>query len=162
MQRHVFVVTWALLILTSARAFCVQTKRLSSVVSSSNGPASRLLASSLYAKKKKKVRSSSAGGGGFGKNSKTKDLTSATTDDYAIFPALEPRILETLVPAPIDWQQETGPLPGEILDRLDQIYGFSNFNGQGEKEASKQEPEPKLAADQPLSLNDLLSVQQPE
>lgn len=93
----------------------------------------------LSAKKKKKTTTTTkpsrqtssstrpGGGGGFGVGiSKPK---TAVDDDYAVFPALEPHILETLESAPHEWQEESGPLPKEILDRLDQIYGFPHFNG---------------------------------
>jgi len=78
-------------------------------------------------------------GGGFGlspkrphtKNSKpiipevdsTSDISSK---DYAILPPLEPHIQATLIPA--DTNMVSGSLPLEMYDRLDQIYGFPNFN----------------------------------
>eukprot|EP00977_Amphora_coffeiformis_P030343 scaffold46423_cov191-Amphora_coffeaeformis.AAC.4 len=91
----------------------------------------------LLAKKKKASRPTparSGGRGGFGA-APSKQKT-PVHDDYAVFPALEPRILETLEPAPLDWQEEAGPLPAEILDRLSQIYGFKHFNGHDKEDSS--------------------------
>jgi hypothetical protein len=88
---------------------------------------------------KKQNSHKSMQGGGFGlsskrphnKNSKpiipeddsTSDIRSK---DYAIFPPLEPHVQATLIPA--DTNMAPGSLPLEMYDRLDQIYGFPNFN----------------------------------
>ena len=56
-------------------------------------------------------------------------------DDYRIFPALETRIRDTLIPvtkANVDDMSTIhldAPLSSEIYQRLDQIYGFPRFNG---------------------------------
>jgi len=50
---------------------------------------------------------------------------------YAVFPALEPHVRETLVPtsaAMLEELESKGSLPLEIYHRLDQIYGFPEFN----------------------------------
>lgn len=80
-------------------------------------------------------------GGGFGLSSKRPQNNSnnskaiipkvnSTSDirskDYAIFPPLEPHVQATLIPA--DTTMAAGSLPLEIYDRLEQIYGFPNFN----------------------------------
>ena len=90
----------------------------------------------LAAKKKKASGSTSARAGGAGFGAAASKPTTSVNDDYAVFPALEPQISETLEPAPLDWQEEAGPLPAEILDRLSQIYGFAHFNGNNKEEAS--------------------------
>jgi len=78
--------------------------------------------------------------GGFGRpNRRDKQQESRTAaeptaaartpvdNDFAIFPALEPGVRDTLVPAPDD---DDGGMSTEIYQRLDQIYGFPNFNYQ--------------------------------
>lgn len=68
---------------------------------------------------------SAGGGGGFGSATRST-VKEAPIDDYAILPALEPNVLDTLVPMPEMGQ--AGELPSEIYQRLDQIYGFPRFN----------------------------------
>lgn len=53
-------------------------------------------------------------------------LSDARQKDYAIFPPLEPHVQATLIPA--QSHMAAGTLPLEMYDRLDQIYGFPNFN----------------------------------
>lgn len=77
--------------------------------------------------------SGAATGGGFGKvAAKTDDQSKPRPDDdYAIFPALEPQVRQTLEstpPAMTEDIESNGSLPMEIYDRLDQIYGFPDFN----------------------------------
>jgi hypothetical protein len=84
---------------------------------------------SLAAKKRKEKKPAGApSGGGFGRVAAPKEV-----DDYAVFPALEQQVADTRIPSPPEWllqQQQAGgeELPGEMYDRLDQIYGFPSFN----------------------------------
>lgn len=100
--------------------------------------------------------------GGFGKVSaaaaaaatpkpKSSEDKIAPNEDYAVFPALDPQVAETLITAPMSLQEESGFLPAEIYDRLDQIYGFPNFNYETLAEYAGVEEEE-------LSLGDLLSA----
>jgi 2OG-Fe(II) oxygenase superfamily len=77
---------------------------------------------------------------GFGAGSSRSKISSLETNDYAIFPALEPRVQETLVAAACTADSENNgsllsefadparSLPLEVYQRLDQIYGFPLFN----------------------------------
>ena len=88
------------------------------------------LAKATKKQKKKKATAGAASGGGFGKAAATADNVKKP-NDYAVFPALEPPVRQTLVPTPpsmIEEIESTGSLPIEIYDRLDQIYGFPDFN----------------------------------
>mmetsp|Transcript_22407 Transcript_22407/g.52884 ORF Transcript_22407/g.52884 Transcript_22407/m.52884 type:complete len:483 (+) Transcript_22407:144-1592(+) len=111
--------------------------------------------------KKKKVPSGASSGGGFGKGM-AKTATSEAKkvdDDYAMFPALEPRVTETIVPTPQSMVEEiesTGALPIEIYDRLDQIYGFPDFNY--EKASVEEESETTDDDGETFSLEDLLAA----
>jgi hypothetical protein len=58
------------------------------------------------------------GGGGFGTPKKAPKIE----DDYALFPKLDPNILATLIPS------DATTFSGEIYQRLEQIYGFPDFN----------------------------------
>ena len=49
-------------------------------------------------------------------------------DDFAAFPRLDPDVQKTLVPSPPVLFHEPGVLTDEVYDRLNQIYGFENFN----------------------------------
>jgi len=90
----------------------------------------------LAKKKKKKKRAVvSSSGGGFAKAvavAEKEDLKPPVSDDdYITFPKLESRVQETLLPTPPGMTEEierTGSLPYEIYDRLEQIYGFPDFN----------------------------------
>lgn len=76
------------------------------------------------------------------KTKDTKGSSPSSDEDYSVFPALEPNIAGTLIPCPDHWTKLpsgtevetggqnylTGDLPQEIYDRLDQIYGFPDFN----------------------------------
>jgi hypothetical protein len=67
-------------------------------------------------------------GGGFGKVAVAAPLeVPPPPDDYSVFPALDIDVVKTLLSSPNEWLMP-GPLPGEVYDRLDQIYGFPNFN----------------------------------
>jgi 2OG-Fe(II) oxygenase superfamily len=80
--------------------------------------------SQIWAKKSNpRNPQSSISGGGFGGAATSKSTKNTIVEsDYGIFPALEPRIQDTLVPA------SDGSLGPEIYQRLDQIYGFPAFN----------------------------------
>jgi hypothetical protein len=78
----------------------------------------------------KKKRGVTGAGGGFGRSA-VAETTKAPegVDDFTVFPALEASVMKTLVPADEKIAGgEGGDLPREIYDRLDQIYGFPNFN----------------------------------
>jgi 2OG-Fe(II) oxygenase superfamily len=80
--------------------------------------------------KKSNPRSSqsSSSGGGFGGASAKSTKQTVLENDYGIFPALESRVQETLVPA------SDSSLTPEIFQRLDQIYGLPAFNYASEVE----------------------------
>jgi len=88
--------------------------------------------------KRKRAASAAGGGrgGGFGAaTAATAQKQKKEDDDYAVFPKLEPSVLETLVPAPTATEtpegesgEEAGELPPEIYHRLAQLYGLPNFN----------------------------------
>jgi hypothetical protein len=80
-------------------------------------------------KSKSKKAHAPSSTGGFGKVATSGASSTKANDDFAAFPALEPRVVETLVSSPLELQQ-MGGLPGEIYDVLEQIYGFPNFNHQ--------------------------------
>lgn len=86
----------------------------------------------LYAKatkkknKKKKASPSVSSSGGFGKS--VPAVQTKQDDDYAAFPALEPQVQETIVAYQGDVTEQGQELPNEMYERLDQIYGFHNFN----------------------------------
>jgi hypothetical protein len=105
----------------------------------------RLFAWELCARKakpgKSKPPTATARGGGFGSSVATKTPTAPVVDDFSVFPALEPHVLETLVPAADP--AASGELSTEIYQRLDQIYGFSQFNYL----TTKEEPETMSFAD---------------
>lgn len=63
-----------------------------------------------------------SGGGGFGASKSMKNTV--MENDFRIFPALESRVQDTLVPA----RDNSNGMAPEIFQRLDQIYGFPAFN----------------------------------
>lgn len=84
------------------------------------------IALSAKGTKKKKKNSSTASGGGFGRVKQIKKANEVV--DFSVFPALDGAVAETLVPSVSELFNESGELPDEIYDRLDQIYGFPDFN----------------------------------
>lgn len=95
----------------------------------------------LHAKKSNKGSSSKGsggggGGGGFGnkdginkKNDAPKRSSAKNDDgDYAAFPPLEPNILKTLIESSREDSEHAKDLSVEMYQRLDQIYGFPDFN----------------------------------
>lgn len=111
-------------------------------------------------KAKKNSSTSTTASGGFGKIpvaatvSATKPNDEKEDQDYAVFPALDPQVADTLVTAPASLQQDAGFLPAEIYDRLDQIYGFPNFNYETKVPSSATVENDK----EELSFGDLLST----
>jgi hypothetical protein len=77
-------------------------------------------------KKTSSPSKSLSSGGGFGK---VVEIPEKRQDEYSIFPALDPEVEKTILASP-DELQASGALPNEVYDRLDQIYGFPNFNFQ--------------------------------
>jgi hypothetical protein len=108
----------------------------------------RLFAWELCARKQKagkaKGQAPAARGGGFG--SKTAERSAKVVDDYSVFPALEPRVVETLVP-PGPTSTLPSELPTDIYQRLGEIYGFPRFN------YLQQQQEPET-----MSFTDMLST----
>ena len=99
----------------------------------------------LWAKKaRRKPKKESSSSGGFGVAAAQK--TPKSVDDYSVFPRLEPGVMETLVPSLDASTFNTNTLPGEIYQRLDQIYGLPLFNYDTVDQDESQE-----------SLTDLLS-----
>lgn len=100
----------------------------------------------LSAKKKRSVKKSTKPqtGGGFG--APPAVVQKQPKDDYAVFPRLEPQVLETLVAA-----TNNDVMNNEMYQRLAQIYGFHNFNYEVGESASSE-----------TSLSDLLSMSNPE
>lgn len=80
------------------------------------------------AKKKNKQKKSAAASSAGGFGARVEEKKPKKDFDYSVFPALEPQVSATLVPSPLELAAEAGELPAEIYDRLDQIYGFRNFN----------------------------------
>ena len=127
-----------------------------------------LFAKKATAKKRKKTsgnNNNNASGGGFGAGAVSTSASSKksenTAEDYAVFPALEPSVKETLVRAEgamdmilTDDNNEatSGELRNEIYQRLDQIYGFEHFNYEEHPDQRNQEAEAE-----PMSLQDLMS-----
>ena len=105
---------------------------------------SRLRSTPRQRKRKKKSTSGGAvSSGGFGT---TTEVSKTPDDDYAAFPALEPQVQETLVQSSGEIKEQGEELPDEVYERLDQIYGFQNFNYLDVEEESAS------------SLGDLLSA----
>lgn len=87
---------------------------------------------SAAAKKKGKKKAS---GGGFGSSPSPRGNKQAKSrgggdSGGIVYPDLEPQVLQTLVPSPIDGADEgsSGVLSEEMYDRLEEIYGFKKFN----------------------------------
>jgi hypothetical protein len=113
----------------------------------------------LFAKKaskRKKTGGKSSAGGGFGAATAQKKPSTGSSSDYAVFPALEQGVKETLVPSEDDADVAPGELPNEIYQRLDQIYGFPRFNYEAIDEEEQQQEE------ESFSFADMLSGSLPE
>eukprot|EP00594_Rhizosolenia_setigera_P012047 CAMPEP_0178973402 /NCGR_PEP_ID=MMETSP0789-20121207/21705_1 /TAXON_ID=3005 /ORGANISM="Rhizosolenia setigera, Strain CCMP 1694" /LENGTH=403 /DNA_ID=CAMNT_0020661269 /DNA_START=156 /DNA_END=1369 /DNA_ORIENTATION=+ len=76
---------------------------------------------------KKASRSST---GGFGtSNVAVITKPKKEEDDYAIYPALEKSVVDTLVPTPdSSLVDENSDIMREVYDRISQVHGFPNFN----------------------------------
>lgn len=98
--------------------------------------------------KKKKATAPVSSSGGFGKTSEVT-VAKKENDDFAAFPALEPSVQETILAYDGDVTEQGEELPNEAYQRLDQIYGFHNFNYLEEEEEEPQEA---------TSFGDLLSA----
>ena len=85
-------------------------------------------------KKQKKNKASDKKGGGFGSTSPRQQQPKAKGAGV-VYPDLEPQVVQTLVPSPIDGSKEElggGILSEEMYDRLEDIYGLPQFNFGGE------------------------------
>ena len=132
----------ALLLLppTAVRGFVLSSPRsLAGPAAVAAAPAAadtRLAAKKAKAKGRAKGRAKrkpagGGGGGGFGRAAAappSSSSSSSSDDAFSAFPALDPEVRRTLVPALAGTSETSGPLDGEILDRLGQIYGFRAFN----------------------------------
>lgn len=116
--------------------------------SSDNRAETALFLAKKASKRKKTNKKPASSSGGFGSTAPTKSQNVGTSDDYAIFPALEPGVKETLVTS--TGEEEPGELPNEIYQRLDQIYGFSQFNYEAQDDDDDDDSES-------LSFADMLS-----
>lgn len=115
--------------------------------------------SSIFAKKvankaKNKKKAVNSASGGFGKHASESTKVSKLSDDYSIFPALEPTVSQTLLRAP-SALLEPGVLSLEVYDRLEQIYGFPNFNYDGSGPSSDSS---STSAGEEVSFMDMISV----
>jgi hypothetical protein len=145
---------------------CCQTGALQTLVNSRRQGAKRVASTSRYAKTKKKKNGntptpsvSKTTSGGFGKvttKTTTVKAKEVMNNDYSVFPALDPQVADTLLQAPASLQVESEYLPAEIYDRLDQIYGFPNFNYE-----TLAEEYDEITSQDELSLEDLLSFSPP-
>lgn len=103
-------------------------------------PPVALDAKSAAAKKKNKKSSSPNKGGGFGSAPSAvpprKRPNKSKGDDADIaYPDLDPQVVQTLVPSPVDGANEGlggVVLSEEMYDRLEEIYGQEKFNFGGE------------------------------
>jgi len=103
----------------------------------SNNPAARchchqvsptsLRATSAKKKKKGKRTGAKGAGGGFGSAPAARK---PKREDGLIYPDLEPQVRQTLVPS--GDVVRCGPLPEEMYDRVEEIYGLERFNFGGE------------------------------
>jgi 2OG-Fe(II) oxygenase superfamily len=105
---------------------------------------------------KQKSGNNSGGGSGFGAATATTKTTTASkttkkrqqqqdNDDCSLFPALEPHVLKTMIPA----ERERQSMSPDIYQRLDQIYGLPDFNYEATREK-------KQSINLPMTLSDLI------
>ena len=118
---------------------------------------------SLEAKKARanKTKKQPAAGGGFGAAT-TSTKKQGSSDDYAVFPALEPDVKTTLVASSSDSGNVADELPNEIYQRLAQIYGFPKFNYEAgsDHDDNKEEEEEEAGSSGGggmMSMQDLIS-----
>lgn len=118
------------------------------------------LESSLHAKaktKKKKNKATTTRTGGFGTVVEKKaPQKKKEVGDYAAFPALQQQVKATLVPAFAEDRENAGQLIVQLLERLDQIYGFPDFNFP-EGHFDKEEKEDDSPKEESMSFDELLS-----
>jgi hypothetical protein len=115
-------------------------------------------------KSKSSVGSSPSGGGFAKKDESTK--SSGPDDDYVMFPKLEPNVCETILQTPSSMMEEierTGSVPLEVYDRLEQIYGFPNFNHEisSVEKIIEEEQNNDEEEDGSFSFEDLLAAPSP-
>ena len=164
-----FVAALLLLPTTTVRGFVLSSPRsLAGPAAVAAAPAAadtRLAAKKAKAKGKAKGRAKrkpagGGGGGGFGRAaaappSSFSSSSSSSDDAFSASPALDPEVRRTLVPALAGTSETSGPLDGEILDRLGQIYGFRAFNAPPAAEAP---PAPAPSPGPSPGLGDLLAT----
>lgn len=129
----------ATLLCSTTHAFTFTTSQPSRV---SLIGASTPLHATANKKKKQKNKKSPPAGGGFGSPTARKETPPKskskgnTNDDGAVaYPELEPKVLQTLIPSPLDdvSNENLGNvLSEEMYDRLEEIYGLEQFNFGGE------------------------------
>ena len=114
----------------------------------------------------KKKKSEKSAGGGFGKVVERKGGKKKSEDDgdYAAFPALQEKVKSTLIPSDPLFSTVGQELPPEIIDRIEQIYGFKDFNYPNNNEEVENgndfflKEEVKEVEEKPISFNELLST----
>ena len=115
-------------------------------------------------KSKSSVGGSSPSGGGFAKKVEATKST-GPDDDYVMFPKLEPNVCETILQTPPSVMEEierSGSVPLEVFDRLEQIYGFPNFNHEvSSVEKIIEEEQNNDEEDGSFSFEDLLAAPSP-
>jgi len=111
--------------------------------------------------KSSKRKQEAPSGGGFAASPKTFEANKAIVkDDYAVFPALELAVSETLVPPFNDASlHASSELPSEMYQRLDQIYGFPRFNYPNNNNNNNDDDNSQgvLEEEGTMSFTDLLS-----
>jgi len=145
-SRTIFLLVCSSTFSAAANAFCVSTTTTTTPCKTRT-KTTNIIKTNLRAKKvrnNKKAKTNSNNHhnnretGGFGIATAIASPKNSNKDDYVIFPALEPNVKATLVPASsslstttttaTDNDDSVGPLSNEMYQRLDQIYGFPNFN----------------------------------
>jgi len=128
--------------------FCLLVSECHAFVVSPQGRRVLTVFAKAARKNKKKGAPSASTAGGFGKVSIKPQ--NKQDQDYSVFPALEPTVADTLLPAPDEWSSHSmKELPMEIYERLAQIYGLGQFN---------YLPADETAESSTASLQDLIST----
>ncbi len=108
--------------------------------------------------KKKKQKATTTRTGGFGTVVEKKSSKKIVgDDDYAAFPALQQQVKDTLIPSTTEDQENAKDLPSDLYNRLEQIYGFKDFNfptGWFDDESDQKEEREETES---LSFDELLS-----
>jgi len=171
MRRCALISSFAAVAMKSSEGFVVCSGTHPSSNSHGKGRAGEATSTHLAARKAGKTSKRSGGSfggrGGFGSGTtaeKKQVPTPTEQDDYAIFPQLDTNVQQTLVPAAalsMIAEDEAGELPAEIYHRLDQIYGFPNFNFQSTSTTSSSDEgalETETTTSRTTLMTDMLST----